>query len=1577
MGIGDATMIRSFRLLVPIILLAITPLRLSAQVLTGTPPFGSFGGGPDIINLANLNVHIDIPVLNKPGRGINFTYNLSYDSSVWYPVTSGGTTTWAPVYNYGWRGQTEAGTGYVSFNGATALCYTNRIPTGTRVTLTNWAYHDAWGVPHSFAGTAVYAGGTCIGTHNFTAVSPDASGYTLVTNVGNVPPASVLSSVGKVVLPPANATSGAASGTDRNGNQITVNSSGQFFDTLSSTAPVLAVSGVAPIPTTFTYTAPSGAAAAYTMNYTNYTVAPNFGIIGIGEYKSTVAEPLVTSIVLPDSSQYTFTYETTPGTCTPDSGSTSCVTGRIASVQLPTGGTITYVYSGGNNGIFSDGSAATLTRTTPDGTWQYAQVKGTGAASTTTITDPAGNNTVLQFQGIYEAERQIYQGSVSPSNLMETITTCYNAATNCTGTAVTLPITQRNITALLSGGQQSEHDDFWNAYGAPTESDDYDFGTPPHGSLLKKVSSTYATTLGNITAFRQSVTTQDGSGHPVSQVTYNYDETAPTATTGTPQHISVPAPWGNLTSTYTYTNATTYLTKSSTYYDTGNLKTATDVNSGVTTYNYASGAASCYNSFPTSITEAVTTLSTSATWNCTGGVQLTSVDENSQTTTTAYTDPYFWRPVSITDPAGAVTTYCYGLVTGSTCAINSNQVETALAFNSGNSTVDNLTTLDSLGRNHLQQKRQGPSLSTFDTVETDYDALGRVSRVTVPYSGTQGQTNSTAPATTTTYDAMNRQLVVLDGGGGSTIFFYGNTNTQNNDVLITRSPAPTWDSENTKRRQLEYDALHRLTSVCEVTNGTTAWPGGTCRQNTAQTGYWTQYTYRATGEMLTLQQNSQNTSLQQSRSFGYDWMGRLISETDPEIGGAIGNGTATYTYDSDSTCTAASSGDVVKTIDAAGNTICSTYDLLHRRLTTTYPSGVYSTVTPSKYFVYDSASVNHVAMTNVKSRLAEAYTCFSPCSSKLTDAGLSYSLRGETSDVYESTPQSGTFYYHAAQTYWANGIQNQLSGNLSLPTITYNTDGEGRTATVNASSGQNPVSGTTYNYASLPTAINLGSGSGDKDSYQYDPNTNRMMQYQFTVNGTSLIANVGWNANATVQSQNITDGFNSADTQNCLYGYDDLTRLTSANCGSAAAQTFSYDSFGNLNKSGSPFSFQPTYSATTNRISSINSFSPTYDSNGNVTSDSFHTYTWDADGHAITVDAGLSDAVSISYDALGRMVEQSRTGGYTQIAYSPVGSKLALMNGQTLQKALVPLSGGSLAIYSASGLQYYGHADSLGSIRLGTTPTRSVYFDTAYAPFGETYASTGTLDPSYTGKANDTSSYRQDTAGGLYDFPLREYSTQGRWPSPDPLGRGATCAKDPQTQNRYAYVRNNPMIYTDPTGGFNIIGYDGFGGGGGGGGCDPEDPFCDPCFWDPFLCFPGVFPVIGGGGSGGGSPEQPRPFPWLLLPPSFFTGGQGGVSGRLATCRHYLRACELANGILFTGCEAAAASRYDTCVAACYAGCPGGALGSTCRINCYIKGSPCKNEYETRATSCARQFTFRNVGCEVGFDICLITGRPF
>ena len=56
------------------------------QAATGLPPFGSFALGEiDAVNLANGNVHIQIPLVHKAGRGIPFDYLWSNDSTVWTP----------------------------------------------------------------------------------------------------------------------------------------------------------------------------------------------------------------------------------------------------------------------------------------------------------------------------------------------------------------------------------------------------------------------------------------------------------------------------------------------------------------------------------------------------------------------------------------------------------------------------------------------------------------------------------------------------------------------------------------------------------------------------------------------------------------------------------------------------------------------------------------------------------------------------------------------------------------------------------------------------------------------------------------------------------------------------------------------------------------------------------------------------------------------------------------------------------------------------------------------------------------------------------------------------------------------------------------------------------------------------------------------------------------------------------------------------------------------------------------------------------------------------------------------------
>jgi RHS repeat-associated protein len=428
---------------------------------------------------------------------------------------------------------------------------------------------------------------------------------------------------------------------------------------------------------------------------------------------------------------------------------------------------------------------------------------------------------------------------------------------------------------------------------------------------------------------------------------------------------------------------------------------------------------------------------------------------------------------------------------------------------------------------------------------------------------------------------------------------------------------------------------------------------------------------------------------------------------------------------------------------------------------------------------------------NALSRLAEVETdtCAWPItqSSIITDEWFSYTVRGEVSDLYESTPHSGG-YYHTAATYWANGVVNQLTGGAGY-SAAYNLDGEGRVYSTAPSVGA--LNSTTYNAASQPTQVSFM--SSDSDSFTYDPNTGRMTQYKFNVNGQSVIGNLTWNPVGTLASLAITDPFNSANAQTCNYSHDDLIRIASVNCGATKwQQNFSYDSFGNITKTvptgGTGYSFQPNYSSGTNRMTLIGGSAPSYDANGNILNDFLHSYTWNAYGRPITI-----DGVSVTYDALGRMVEQNRSGVYAEMVYAPTGEKIEIMNGQSFTTAFVPLAGGAAAVYIPSASARFRHSDHLGSSRFVSNYNRTMYSDTAYAPFGEPYAQTGSTDLSFTGQ-------NQDTVSNLYDFPAREYGIQGRWPSPDPAGLAATDLTDPQSWNRFSYVRNSPENLIDPFG---------------------------------------------------------------------------------------------------------------------------------------------------------------------------------
>ena len=145
-----------------------------------------------------------------------------------------------------------------------------------------------------------------------------------------------------------------------------------------------------------------------------------------------------------------------------------------------------------------------------------------------------------------------------------------------------------------------------------------------------------------------------------------------------------------------------------------------------------------------------------------------------------------------------------------------------------------------------------------------------------------------------------------------------------------------------------------------------------------------------------------------------------------------------------------------------------------------------------------------------------AYAATTGCSSTasgtlLTDEWFSDSPRGEVTDVWEKSPNSGG-YYRVNAGYAANGAVSQLKASLAngtalLPTISYSLDPEGRPNAASDSAQNLLVSGVTYNPAGQPGTVTFG--SGDTDTYQCDPNAYRLVNSWTNVGGDAAAAIVG------------------------------------------------------------------------------------------------------------------------------------------------------------------------------------------------------------------------------------------------------------------------------------------------------------------------------------------------------------------------------------------------------------------------------------------------------------------------------------
>jgi RHS repeat-associated protein len=1056
-------------------------------------------------------------------------------------------------------------------------------------------------------------------------------------------------------------------------------------------------------------------------------VKTNFGCSGISEY-GPYQQNLVTSIVTPEGT-YTLDYEATPGY----SGD---VTGRLKSVNLPTGGTINYTYSGGSNGITcADGSAATLSRQTPDGTWTYAHTEA-GTAWTTTITDPQSNQTVLNFQTIFETKRQVKD---SGGTTLLTVDTCYNGATMpCTGTTIALPIARRTVRNTLQSGLQSKTDEYYNSQGLPTEVDDYAYGL----SLVRKRLTSYASLGNNIYQMPSSITIQNSGGATVAQTTVGYDQTSVVTTSGTPQHGSVTGSRGNKT-TVTYTAGGSSLSRTSTNFDTGMARTLTDVNGAPTTYNYPDATSTCGNAFPTSVTLPMG-MSRSMSWNCNAGKAASTTDLNGRTTSYTYDSLFRVTQTSYPDGGSVTTNYTSATV---------RHVYTAI---SGGNTRHDQITLDGLGRTLTNSLASDPSGAT--QVDTTYNSVGRVSTVSNPY---RSLNDPTYGKDTFTYDALGRTSAVSHQDGTSTHIYYGSAvaaNGGNGTQLCAAGTYGTGDptlyvDETGKKRQTWADALGRIIEVDEPDSG------GSLTVNTC-------YKYDLLGNLTEVDQGAE------TRTYSYDALSRLTSETTPEAGTT----NFYYTTAGGSYC----SNDpqlVCRRTDARSITTTYAYDAGNRLTSVDYSD---TTPNPDITYGYDSSSCLGLS------------TCYNTGRrTSMTDASGSTSWAYDPMGrVWRMQQPIGTVTKTTSYTYNLDG---------SVATVTYPS---GRVITYSYNAAQQPVSavdsGNSINYAlnasyapqgALASLLEGQSGGFGGITWSGSYNS-RLLPTAFTAtstNGTALNLAFSYFANGNVST--VTNNRDTSRTQTLTY--DNLNRLATGQSqatsgGNCWGQSFGYDRYANLTSISVAKCSAPSLSLSVNTQNRITNSGFTYDAAGNLTADGTYTYTWDAENHLKSV-----SGVTYTYDGDGRRVNKSTGKLYWYGSGGEVLAETDLSGNITAEFSY--FAGQRIAWRDSSGNVYYIFADQLGSLRTMTNATGVIQKESDYYPYGTERQVTNTVDLNYRFAGMEYDSETTD-----YHTLFRQYAPNlGRWFSRDPE-RG--CVKNPQGLNLYGYVSDNPTNLTDPLG---------------------------------------------------------------------------------------------------------------------------------------------------------------------------------
>ncbi len=334
----------------------------------------------------------------------------------------------------------------------------------------------------------------------------------------------------------------------------------------------------------------------------------------------------------------------------------------------------------------------------------------------------------------------------------------------------------------------------------------------------------------------------------------------------------------------------------------------------------------------------------------------------------------------------------------------------------------------------------------------------------------------------------------------------------------------------------------------------------------------------------------------------------------------------------------------------------------------------------------------------------------------------------------------------------------------------------------------------TYSYSNRmqPVMIELGTTSNNSANYCLVYN-----YYSGSNPASCAVPSPGAGNNGNVMGYWYSDNTNSTLNHTATYAYDNLNRLSTAqakdlnqNClwGVSMPTSNGYDRWGNLLNRTVTCGTATTLSRSADAYNHLSGF--TYDAAGNVTADGVHTYQWDAEGRASSIDGAFN-----IHNALGERVYDQVPGGPISIVYDPAGQLMGAIWSWGWNYFLY-FQGRMLVDYEADGA-HFGHATGLGSVSQYTDWTGTTAQPILFYPWGQVWQNpTGQLGNALHQEFASLPDY--DPNLDQYVTQFRRYSpTAGIWLSPDPL---AGDVSNPQSLNRYTYVLNNPTTLIDPTG---------------------------------------------------------------------------------------------------------------------------------------------------------------------------------